>query len=700
MQHTKRYLRTVKLWLFAMLCAFSATSLHAQTQDTGWLTNPQHTPIQTRFVVTGQTNAADKTLAGYLEVKLSGDWKTYWRSPGEGGIAPSLTWEDSHNITHMDWHWPYPQRFELLGIKTLGYKHDVVFPMTLHVEDMTQPAVLDVKLTLSSCTTICVLTEYPIHLEFTPNKLALSDEGMRVYAQGMSLVPKPSPTITGTKAVWDQNKSQLQVTANNSLGWSNPDVIVDGTSDEVQDATFSLPSISIDGDTLTATYDVSSWMGTPKLDGEDIRVTLKNADLTAEQATSVVAGNISQSTSDTSMTQMLLFALLGGLILNIMPCVFPVLGMKLSGIVSAQGLEKREIKLQFLSSAAGILASFLLIASLLTLLKLSGSAIGWGIQFQSGWFIGFMFLVTAIFGANMLGLFEIQLSSNTSTWLATKGNNSHKGHFVQGMFATLLATPCSAPFLGTAVAFALGTDIPTLFGIFIALALGMALPWLMVALFPSIAKALPKPGPWMNKVKTLFAIMMLTTSIWLLSLLSVHVSPMVLYVIAGLFGLLLLVQTIRVHSAKFATGIAVCLSALVAIGAFASNGNSGHMLPAEPNWEPLSVESIQQHVEQGKVVFVDVTADWCVTCKANKVGVLLQEPVYSMLTSDNVIAMQGDWTKPSKSITDYLQSNNRFGVPFNVVYGPNAPDGIKLPVILSSDAVMQAIEQAGAHNND
>lgn len=326
MQQTKRYLRTVKVWLFAMLCAFSATSLHAQTQDTGWLINEQHTPIQTRFVVTGQANKADKTLAGYLEVKLSGDWKTYWRSPGEGGIAPSLTWEDSHNITHMDWHWPYPQRFELLGIKTLGYKHDVVFPMTLHVEDMSKPTVLDVKLTLSSCTSICVLTEYPIHLEFTPNDLTLLDDGMRVYAQGMSLVPKPSPTISDVKAVWDQSKSQLQVTAVNSLGWSQPDVIVDGPSDEMQDADFSLPTISTEGNTVTATYDVSSWMGTPKLDDESIHVTLKSGDFTAEHGANVSAGNISHTTSDTSLAQMLLFALLGGLILNVMPCVFPVLG--------------------------------------------------------------------------------------------------------------------------------------------------------------------------------------------------------------------------------------------------------------------------------------------------------------------------------------------------------------------------------------
>lgn len=293
----------------------------------------------------------------------------------------------------------------------------------------------------------------------------------------------------------------------------------------------------------------------------------------------------------------------------------------------------------------------------------------------------------------MLGLFEIRLSSNTNTWMATKGDSSYVGHFTQGMFATLLATPCSAPFLGTAVAFALATTIPTMFGIFTALAVGMALPWIIVAAFPSIALALPKPGAWMNRVKYLFGGMMLITSVWLFSLLRPHVPQLWLYAILAVSVCLLLVRLVQVHGIKTAGAVALLLLSVISASLFVEKATS-KMLPPEPEWEALSTEVIDEHVANGQVVFVDVTADWCVTCKANKIGVLLQDPVYSVLTEGDVVPMEGDWTVPSDSVTSYLQDHNRFGVPFNVVYGPNAPEGIELPVILTSDAVMEAIEKA------
>ncbi|MDO6498798.1 protein-disulfide reductase DsbD family protein [Photobacterium sanguinicancri] len=698
MQKNKRYRRLAMFWLFAIFYALTAVNANAETQATGWLQNPNHPPIETQFVVTGQVNESDQTLAGYLEVRLDGDWKSYWRSPGEGGVAPEMRWDKSKNISAVDWHWPYPKRFQTLGLETLGYKKDVIFPMTLHIKDLTKPVVLDAKLTLSSCTTICVLTDYPIKLSFDPSHLTVSDDAMRTYAKGVSKVPKASPLLSGVNAVWDQTKEQLQVITVNKMGWKAPDVIVDGQSDEVQDSTFSRPVVEIDGNNLIATFDVSSWMGTPHLSDEKVAITFKDSDFFAEQSAVIKADTIATSNSNSSIVKMVLFAVLGGLILNVMPCVFPVLGMKLSGIISAQGVEKKQVRRQFLSSASGIFASFWLLAAFLAVLKLSGSAIGWGIQFQSGWFIGLMFVITALFGANMLGLFEIRLSSNTNTWMASQGDNSHLGHFTQGMFATLLATPCSAPFLGTAIAYALATNIPTMFAIFTALAFGMALPWILVSAFPSIALALPRPGAWMNRIKYLFGIMMLITSLWLLSLLSNHISPQWLYALAWVSGGTFLIRMMQIHGLK-ATGFAgMLLAIVVSASAFIDQSVTVKVLPPEPDWQPFSVDAINNYVADGKVVFVDVTADWCVTCKANKIGVILQEPVLSKLNSQDVIAMKGDWTVPSKTITAYLQRHDRFGVPFNVVYGPNAPQGIKLPVILTSNVVMQAIKQAGNDN--
>ncbi len=693
MPKNKMSLHFVVLWLFVALCSVFTVNASASESNapvtTGWMQDKLHPYVETRFVMTGQVNEKDKTAAGYLEVNLSDEWKTYWRSPGEGGIAPKMKWAGSKNISQLQWFWKFPQRFNLLGIDTLGYKHNIIFPMNIHIDDMNKPVELHAVLTMSSCTTICILTDFDINLAFNPSDMTVNNDAMLVYAKAMSEVPKDSPLVKGISATWDARKSQLQIIATHQLGWTAPDVIVDGDSDEMQDADFGIPRIEIEGNKAIATYDVSSWMGTPDLNNQNIRVSIKDKAFITEYPATVTNGIVGNS----SMISMVLLALLGGLILNIMPCVFPVLGMKLSGVISAQGMARKQVRFQFLASASGILASFWLIATFLAVLKVSGSVIGWGIQFQNGWFIGGMFIVTALFSANMLGLFEIRLSSNANTWMATKGDNSYVGHFTQGMFATLLATPCSAPFLGTAVAFALATNIPTMFGIFTALAIGMALPWIIVAAFPSIALAFPKPGAWMNRVKYLFGAMMLITSIWLFSLLRPHVPQLWLYAILMVSVCLLIVRLVQVHGIKAASAVALLLITVISASLFVEKATS-KMLPPEPEWEALSTAAIDEHVANGQVVFVDVTADWCVTCKANKIGVLLQDPVYSALTEGDVVPMEGDWTVPSDSVTSYLQDHNRFGVPFNMVYGKGAPEGIELPVILTSDAVMEAIEKA------
>ncbi len=673
-------------------------SVHASTLTTGWVHNPQHPPVAVRLMLTGEKNEANKTVEGLLEVKLDKDWKTYWRSPGEGGTAPSINWELSSNLNSVDWHWPLPKRYEFLGVETLGYKHDVIFPMTFHLDDMNKPVFLSGKLTMSSCTSICVLTDYELSLDFNPEKLVPSVDAMVLYNKGNSLVPKPSTAVELTQVSYDEAKKIVSIVATNKAGWTNPDVFVDGQSKPVKQTSFLTPKIDVSGEQLIAQVPVSSWFGTPKLVGEPLSVTITDKDIAVEL--SKVADNKPViALQNDSLLKVIGLALLGGLILNIMPCVLPVLGMKLSSVISAKGLERRQIRAQFIASALGILVSFWLLAGFLALLKVSGQALGWGVQFQSPWFIGAMMIITGLFAANMLGLFEIRLSSNTNTWLATRGGNSYGGHFVQGMFATLLATPCSAPFLGTAVAFALGANYLTLFAIFTALAVGMAAPWLLIALFPQLANALPKPGMWMNTVKTIFGLMMLVTSLWLLSLMANFFSLKIVIVIGVIALALLLSQLWRIKGKRatlLTVGFLIIVTAIGLIIGSLTADKWAKPLPQDHHWIPLNVEQIKQDVAQGKTVFVDVTADWCITCKANKVGVILQEPVYSALDQENIVLMRGDWTKPSDYVTNFLQSHGRFGVPFNIVYGPATPNGIELPVILTSEQVLDALKQASS----
>lgn len=695
LRFTKPYFGLVIMTIWALMMSLS---VHASTLTTGWVHNPQHPPVAVRLMLTGEKNEANKTVEGLLEVKLDKDWKTYWRSPGEGGTAPSINWELSSNLNSVDWHWPLPKRYEFLGVETLGYKHDVIFPMTFHLDDMNKPVFLSGKLTMSSCTSICVLTDYELSLDFNPEKLVPSVDAMVLYNKGNSLVPKPSTAVELTQVSYDEAKKIVSIVATNKAGWTNPDVFVDGQSKPVKQTSFLTPKIDVSGEQLIAQVPVSSWFGTPKLVGEPLSVTITDKDIAVEL--SKVADNKPViALQNDSLLKVIGLALLGGLILNIMPCVLPVLGMKLSSVISAKGLERRQIRAQFIASALGILVSFWLLAGFLALLKVSGQALGWGVQFQSPWFIGAMMIITGLFAANMLGLFEIRLSSNTNTWLATRGGNSYGGHFVQGMFATLLATPCSAPFLGTAVAFALGANYLTLFAIFTALAVGMAAPWLLIALFPQLANALPKPGMWMNTVKTIFGLMMLVTSLWLLSLMANFFSLKIVIVIGVIALALLLSQLWRIKGKRatlLTVGFLIIVTAIGLIIGSLTADKWAKPLPQDHHWTPLNVEQIKQDVAQGKTVFVDVTADWCITCKANKVGVILQEPVYSALDQENIVLMRGDWTKPSDYVTNFLQSHGRFGVPFNIVYGPAAPNGIELPVILTSEQVLDALKQASS----
>nr|WP_041417697.1 protein-disulfide reductase DsbD domain-containing protein [Shewanella woodyi] len=664
-------------------------------QSTGWIENPNHPPVKIRFMLTGEFDPVSKTLPAVLEVKLEDDWKTYWRSPGEGGIAPSIKWDDSSNLNHVDWSWPVPEQFSLLGLQTLGYKGDVVFPLFLTLDDVNADTHLNGKVRLSSCTTICVLTDYQIELDFNFDTLKSDPEAMFAYNKAVSKVPVKLDEDESASFIdlgWDSAKSQLQIVLKDSQ-WQRPEIMIDGEPDTV----FKLGSLNrVEGDNgsqqWVATFNGESWLGEPELLGKALNITVVDAQRALEYSAPVVETLIVGSSS--SIWTMMLFALLGGLILNVMPCVLPVLGMKLSAIVATPNLERRQIRQQFLASALGILVSFWLLAGFILVLKFTGQAIGWGVQFQNPWFIGFMALVTSIFALNMLGAFEINLPSSFQTKLATTGGNDNRGHFLQGMFATLLATPCSAPFLGTAVAFAFGAPVAGLVVIFTALALGMALPWLLVAAFPQVARYFPKPGRWMNIVKLLFSGMLLITSLWLISLLTSFISATYLwglgaalififmFIMAKKYGLPALIAT-------FSIGLI-----LVVVAAFMTSENWARPLPTDLHWTALNEELIAKQVAEGKTVFVDVTADWCITCKANKVGVVLQDPVYSLLKQDNIVTMKGDWTTPSAEITDYLQSHNRFGVPFNVVYGPKAPKGIELPVILSAKEVVAAIERA------
>lgn len=661
-----RRLLVCLLWLWLPL---------SQAADSGWLraADNQHASVRLR----AQTENSGETRL-LLDVALQKGWKTYWRSPGEGGIAPAIRW---HQPVEATWRWPTPERFDVAGITTQGYHGDVSFPIILHGK---VPERLDGVLTLSTCSNVCVLTDYPFSLDLTSSTGGDFDYA---YSRAMGTLPLSSGLTSSLSARYAAGK--LTVTAQRDAGWQEPSLFIDG----MDDVDFGKPAFSVRDGSLVASVPVTDSWGeaAPNLSGKQLSLVL--ADSGQAQESSLTIGQ-SASAPEFSLGWVLLMALAGGLILNVMPCVLPVLAMKLGTLMQTERQGCGQVRRQFLASVSGIVASFLALALMMTVLRLGNQALGWGIQFQNPWFIGAMALVMVLFSASLLGLFEIRLPSGTSTFLATRGGNGLAGHFWQGAFATLLATPCTAPFLGTAVSVALAAPLPLLWGIFFAMGIGMSLPWLLVAAWPGLAQKLPRPGRWMNVVRVALGLMMLGSSLWLLSLLGVHIGILPVITLGVVLILALLLATAwryRWQTALRAGALAFVAAGAVAFVTASGGENSRH---DRVNWQPLSEQAIARAQAENKRVFVDVTADWCVTCKANKYNVLLRDDVQDALSAPDVVALRGDWSRPSASISQFLTTRGSAAVPFNQIYGPGLPQGHVLPALLSRDAVLTALSDA------
>ncbi|MCU6425606.1 thioredoxin family protein [Enterobacter sichuanensis] len=664
----------VFLWLSCIGIAHAA--------DTGWLVSPQNDHARIRF----QAEREQTHIKGLLTVELKPGWKTYWRSPGEGGVAPKISWPDG--VTDS-WSWPVPSRFDISGMTTQGYHDKVTIPITL---DGVRGDTLDGTLTLSTCSNVCLLTDYPLHLDFTQPV----DEGFRnAFAQAMRAVPGTSG-VSADLSAW-LSDGNLVVTGTTDGKWDNPGIFFDPLEGDILPGE---PVIKHDGNTLRVTVPVTDeWGEKPaSLKGKALSFVLTNGDR-AQQTTMTVGTTPEETSVADGIGKMVLFALLGGLILNLMPCVLPVMGMKLNSILHA-GSDGRTIRLRFLATSAGIVTSFMLLAAMVTALKLAGASLGWGIQFQNPWFIGLMVAVTFLFALNLFGVFEMLLPSAAAGRLATAGGTGISGSFCEGMFATLLATPCSAPFLGTAVAFALGAPLHALWLIFLMLGVGMSLPWLFVALVPKTALLLPKPGRWMNTLKVVLGLMMLASSFWLATLLSLHLGDRVTQVVL----LMLVAVTLALFAMKRQTASPLFWLVVIALSGFGGYQVRG-LLNAPPDasaqntvqaipWQPLSEEAIGQALAQGKRVFVDISADWCVTCKVNEHRVLNQPEIVAALRQPDVVALRGDWSQPSALIAAFLAKRNRYAIPFNAVYGPGLPDGEILSPLLDKRTLVTTLNNA------
>ena len=396
-----------------------------------------------------------------------------------------------------------------------------------------------------------------------------------------------------------------------------------------------------------------------------------------------------------------IFGIIGGAILNIMPCVLPVLSIKLISIINHSNAPLSRIRFAFFATILGILASFLFFASFTIAVISSGNSLGWGLQFQDPYFLIFLITILTLFSANLLGLFEIsfqQILANFLNQKITEGENERNifiPNFLSGILAVLLATPCSAPFLGSAISFALVSDSATILTIFMAIGLGFAAPYIILIFSPKLISLLPKPGNWMVKVKKIMALFLILTIIWLIYVLSNNIGDLAAIFAAGLSTLVILSFKIKSNFFRaLAVGMLIISTFTLPQDFQTPTSKSAADKKYEAAWQKFSEEKLTQYVNEGKVVLVDITADWCLTCKFNKVRVLNRKEIMELLESGQIIGLRSDLTKPNQKILNYMKSKGRFAIPFNAVYGPAAKNGLLASELLSKKELLELINQA------
>ena len=663
--------------------------------------------VDARLVTAVDGTGQLDTIPLGVELRLKDKWKTYWRSPGDAGLPPVLDWAGSNNYKSSALSYPRPHRFEVLKQNTFGYKEHVVFPLRVVPAQPGKALDLKAKLDVLVCADICV----PQSLDLTlavPEGAASPSADAQLINQFQTQVPNSGELaglkIAGVKASGSDNAQTLVITAEATEPFTAADVIA-----ELEPAVaLGAPKIELSDGGRLVVFTLAPSASLPvgaTLAGRPVTLTLVDGDHAIERTAKVAAGaSVSFMSWLASNAAMFGFALIGGLILNLMPCVLPVLSLKLMSVVKHGHAPPAQVRANFLATAAGIVFSLMLLAGILIALKSAGLAVGWGTQFQQPVFIAAMAVIVTLFACNMWGLFEIILPSSISNMAGTAGGDGDGvlGSFIIGAFATLLATPCSAPFVGTAVGFALSGGTAQILTIFFALGLGLALPYLAVAAFPSLARLMPKPGMWMVRLRQVLSVALAGTVLWLLSILPEQIGILGTGLVAAL--LLALVAALAMgevfprlpQTASRALAGALAASAValpLALHQPAKTGVDAAGDHGSMTWAAFDRDQIKSLVSQGKTVFVDVTAEWCVICKSNKKLVINTADVSQRLTSVT-IPMRADWTSPDPKISAFLASFGRYGIPLNVVFGPGAPGGVLLPELLTKDAVFKAIEQA------
>ena len=683
-------------------------------------------PVQARLVVEQEAIQADAAFDIAVVLDMAPGWHTYWAFSGDAGLPTRVTWNLPEGFVAGDLRWPGPQRYTEGGDLTVfGYADQVALFTNVHT-----PAVLPDTIRIGAevswlvCADVCIPGDTSLTWSYVPGT-PIPDTG--VLARYRPLLPSPLTTddpVSWTHSVRDvDDVQQVEVRVEAERGTHG---LPDFYPMPVGDSAYieAGPRIEHEPGKATSRLEIVPYVGEPPVrvlrgviayaqaDGEP---RYRSISIDLERASAArfdLLGTKYRLDDDAGggIWRFLLMAVVGGLILNLMPCVLPVISLKMMSLVSQAGESVARVRQLGLAFTAGILATFLALAATVVALQAGGEQIGWGFQFQSPAFVLFLTGLVFVLGLSLFGVVTFRLPGSGS--FGGLGDGEGVGSsFANGVLATVLATPCTAPFLGAALGFAFSQSAPIIFAVFAAAALGMALPYLLLTWYPGWMRYLPKPGAWMERFKQGMGFLLMATVLWLMWVLGKQLG-MEAVVWAGSFllclalGAWILGSWIDLRSSGRQRLAAWTAALVIAIAGYVvflrpllveSAGSQAVAAIADTDWEAFDVERVETHIGEGRTVFVDFTAEWCWTCKVNERTVLSDADVRARFEELDVVLVKADWTSRNDEITDMLRAFGRSGVPLYVIFPGGQPERpLVLPEVITAGIVLEYLERAQA----
>ncbi|MDB5986124.1 MAG: hypothetical protein JWR16_1177 [Nevskia sp.] len=657
---------------------------------------------------------ADNWLA--LRIKPEDGWHVYWRNPGDSGLPTGIDWQLPPDLSTGELQWPYPQLTRLGDIVNYGYGEETLLPVLLHVGSSTQGERFEIKGKAHwlVCKDVCIPGSAQLSLTLPraqDDAPAIDPKWRDAFAKARKQLPQPAPADWSVHFAAQNDDFSLGISgahlsaggaieffpyASDLLNHSAPPRLANQAehglrlSQKLSDAFVKAPE-QVDGVLVVHDGDATKAWELHATPGSVTPVPLSAARPTAIAMAEVPAPR-------GGLPLILLFAVLGGLILNLMPCVFPMLSIKAISVLEGRGKVPRVQRGHALAYTSGVMLTFAGLAGLLLLLRSSGEAVGWGFQLQQPAFVAGLAYLFFAMGLSMSGVvnFGTRLMGVGQSLTTDSG---FRGSFFTGVLAVAVASPCTAPFMGTALGYALAQPAAIAIAVFLALGLGLALPFLLIGFFPRLGAFLPRPGAWMETFKQLMAFPLYLTVIGLLWVLGGLTDRDGMTI--AMLGLTLIALALwlwhrqgwfatTIKAASVVLAIALLAAPQIRLHA-AGSATDARAASAAAAHEPWSEQKVADLRAQGKTVFVNFTADWCITCKVNERVALASSAVTQAFAADDVTWLEGDWTRNDPAITQLLTQFGRSGVPLYLVYVKGGEPKV-LPQLLTPGIVIDALK--------